>query len=91
VVAFGERRVHPVKLAGDSSLASAVGSTVYSDPTVKQAVERVHSGELSSLDFMRLYSGVIGAKRQEAQVKQGPAHGFDKKTTLQYMQSLIKK
>lgn len=65
------------KLGGEKSLKAAIGSTIYSDPVVKQAVERVRSGNLSPQDFSRLYSGNVRAGYLRAKVKHGPGHGFD--------------
>ena len=65
----------------DRFLESAVGSTTYSDPVVKQAVQRLRSGQLSRKDFAALYSGPVRAAFLLAKVKHAPVHGFSKTLT----------
>lgn len=66
----------------DSRLPAAVGSTIYSDPLVQQAVKRVKAGKLGVGEFAKMYSGQIRNKILEGIEKHRFVHGLGRTDVL---------
>lgn len=74
-----------------AALNAAKGATVYSDPMVRQAVQRVREGRLSPGDFKSLYGGQVQLGLQKAQDRHAGTHGLRPLPAQRQLQTLVEK